>query len=65
MVKVYLSRKGCEYSEFNVSENREALKELVTKGYRSTPVTGIGEENVVGYSPTKIDEALEAAGLST
>jgi|TARA_B100000686_G_scaffold144769_1_gene152196 glutaredoxin len=65
MVKVYLSRKGFEYTEFNVSENREALKELVTKGYRSTPVTVIGEENVVGYSPAKIDEALEAAGLST
>ena len=65
MVKVYLSRKGFEYTEFNVSENREALKELVTKGYRSTPVTVMGEENVVGYSPTKIDEALEAAGLST
>ena len=60
MVKVYLSRKGFEYTEFNVSENREALKELVTKGYRSTPVTVIGEENVVGYSPTKLDEALEA-----
>ena len=65
MVKVYLSRKGFEYTEFNVSENREALKELVTKGYRSTPVTVIGGENVVGYSPAKIDEALEAAGLST
>ena len=65
MVKVYLSRKGFEYTEFNVSENREALKELVTKGHRSTPVTVIGEENVVGYSPAKIDEALEAAGLST
>ena len=65
MVKVYLSRKGFEYTEFNVSDNREALKELVTKGYRSTPVTVIGEENVVGYSPAKIDEALEAAGLST
>ena len=64
MVKVYLSRKGFEYTEFNVSENREALKELVTKGYRSTPVTVIGEENVVGYSPTKIDEALEAACFS-
>ena len=64
MVKVYLSRKGFEYTEFNVSENREALKELVTKGYRSTPVTVIGAENGVGYRPTKIDEALEAAGFS-
>ena len=65
MVKVYLSRKGFEYTEHNVSLDRDALKELVTKGYRSTPVTVIGNENVVGYSPSKIDEALEAAGFST
>ena len=64
MVKVYLSRKGFEYTEFNVSENREALKELVTKGYRSTPVTVIRYENVLGYSPTKIHEALEAGCFS-
>ena len=65
MVKVYLSRKGFEYTEHNVSLDRVALKELVSKGYRSTPVTVIGEENVVGYSPSKIDEALEMAGLSS
>ncbi len=65
MVKVYLSRKGFEYTEHNVSLDREALKELVSKGYRSTPVTVIGEENVVGYNPSKIDEALEMAGLSS
>ena len=65
MVKVYLSRKGFEYTEHNVSLDREALKELVSKGYRSTPVTVIGEEKVVGYSPAKLDEALEAAGLSS
>ena len=65
MVKVYLSRKGFEYTEHNVSVDRDALKELVPKGYRSTPVTVIGNENVVGYSPSKIDEALESAGFST
>ena len=64
MVKVYLSPKGFEYTEHNVSLDREALKELVSKGYRSTPVTVIGEEKVVGYSPSKIDEALDTAGFS-
>jgi hypothetical protein len=34
-------------------------------GYRSTPVTVIGEEKVVGYSPAKLDEALEAAGFTS
>jgi glutaredoxin len=63
MVKVYLSRKGFEYTEHNVSTDRDSLKDLVSMGYRSTPVTVIGEEKVVGYSPAKLDEALEAAGL--
>ena len=65
MVKVYLSRKGFEFTEHNVSTDRESLKDLVSMGYRSTPVTVIGEEKVVGYSPAKLDEALEAAGLSS
>jgi glutaredoxin len=63
MVKVYLSRKGFEYTEHNVSTDRDSLKDLISMGYRSTPVTVIGEEKVVGYSPAKLDEALEAAGL--
>tara|TARA_B100000686_G_scaffold56027_1_gene60340 strand:- start:110 stop:307 length:198 start_codon:yes stop_codon:yes gene_type:complete len=65
MVKVYLSRKGFEFTEHNVSTDRESLKDLVSMGYRSTPVTVIGEEKVVGYSPAKLDDALEAAGLSS
>ena len=65
MVKVYLSRKGFEYTEYNVSTDRDSLKDLVSMGYRSTPVTVIGEEKVVGYSPAKLDEALEAAGLAS
>ncbi|MDE0744768.1 MAG: hypothetical protein DK303_000933 [Chloroflexi bacterium] len=65
MVKVYLSRKGFEYTEHNVSTDRDSLKDLVSMGYRSTPVTVIGEEKVVGYSPAKLDEALEAAGLAS
>ena len=65
MVKVYLSRKGFEFTEHNVSTDRESLIDLVSMGYRSTPVTVIGEEKVVGYSPAKLDDALEAAGLSS
>ena len=65
MVKVYVSRKGFEYTEHNVSTDRDSLKDLVSMGYRSTPVTVIGEEKVVGYSPAKLDEALEAAGLAS
>ena len=62
MVKVYLSRKGVPFTEYNVSTDREALKRLVGMGYRTTPVTVIGDERLIGYSPSSIDEALAAAG---
>ena len=64
MVKVYLSRKGVPFTEYNVSTDREALKRLVDMGYRTTPVTVIGDERLIGYSPSSIDEALAAAGAT-
>ena len=65
MVKVYLSRKGVAFTEYNVSTDRDGLKALVAMGYRTTPVAVIGDERIVGYNPSKIDTALEAAGVST
>ncbi len=62
MVKVYLSRKGVPFTEHNVSLDDEATKFLLAAGYSSTPVTFIGEQQVVGYKPKDIDAALAAAG---
>ena len=62
MVKVYLSRKGLEFTERNVSEDDAARDDLLAMGLRSTPVTVIGDQNVVGYSPPKLEAALKAAG---
>ncbi len=62
MVKVYLSRKGLEFTERNVSEDDAARDALLALGLRSTPVTVIGDQNVVGYSPPKLEAALKAAG---
>ena len=62
MVKVYLSRKGLEFTERNVSEDDAARDALLALGLRSTPVTVIGDQNVVGYSPPKLEAALKAVG---
>ena len=64
MVKVYLSRKGVEFDDFNVSTDRNALKNMISMGYRTTPITVIGDNKVVGYSPAKLDKALQAAGIA-
>ena len=63
MVKVYLSRKGLSYQEKNVSLDADARQEVLDLGHRTTPVTTIGSQKVVGYSPPKLDEALKAEGL--
>ena len=62
MVKAYLSRKGIAFTERNVSEDDDARESLMAMGLRSTPVTVIGGQNVVGYSPPKLEAALKAAG---
>ena len=64
MVKVYLSQKGVEFTDYNISTDREALKNLIDMGYRTTPLTVIGDEKIIGYSPAKIDEALKLVGIA-
>ena len=64
MVKVYLSRKGIPFIERNVSQDAEAKDDLLGLGHRSTPVTVIDGLKVVGYSPPKLDAALEEAGAA-
>ena len=63
MVKVYLSRKEIPFTERNVSLDEDARKDLLSMGHRSTPVTVINDQKVVGYSPPKLDEALQTAGI--
>ena len=58
MVKAYLSRKGIQFTERNVSTDTQALQDLVSLGYRTTPVTVINKENVVDYNLNKLDIAL-------
>ena len=64
MVKVYLSRKGIPFDEYNISHDRDALQRLVGLGFRTTPVTFIGDETIVGYTPAKLDSALAASGIA-
>ena len=63
MVKVYLSQKGLEFTERNVSLDEKAREDLLSLGYRSTPVTVINDQKVVGYSPPNLEQALQAAGI--
>ena len=56
--KSWLKRQGHEYSEKNVSQDRAYASELVSLGYRVTPVTVVDGTAVIGFNPNKLQELL-------
>ena len=58
MVKGYLSLRGIEFVDKNVSVDMEGRTELLTMVFDSTPVTVIGDRQLVGFDVKEIDDAL-------
>ena len=56
--KSWLNRHEIEFEERNISESNDNHASLLKMGYRVTPVTLIGENAIVGFNPTKLEEAL-------
>jgi len=54
----FLSQKGVQFVEKNVRADQAALKELIDRGFQSTPVTIIDGQSVVGFDQAKIMELL-------
>lgn len=59
-VKEFLSREGYTFRDRNVEEDDEAYAELLARGWRSVPVTVIGDRVVVGFRPEALRAALDA-----
>lgn len=60
MAKDYFKENNISYEEYNVSENPQARKELMKKGYMSVPVIVIEGEEVVGFDKHRIEKLLES-----
>jgi hypothetical protein len=63
-VKGFLSLRNVEYVEKNVSTDLDGRAELVAMGYDSTPVTVIGDRQLIGFNSVLIDKALAELGPS-
>ena len=61
-MKELLSRTGVRFTAKNVDEDDGAYDELIARGFRSVPVTIIGDRAIAGYDPDALKAAL--AGLS-
>jgi len=60
-VKEFLSREGVPFTARNVDEDEAAYDELIARGYRTVPITIVGDRVVKGFDPAALAEAIEAA----
>ena len=61
MAKQYLSSKGVQYEDVDVSRDRARAMEMVEKsGQMGVPVISIDSEVVIGFQPEAFDALLAA-----
>jgi glutaredoxin len=61
-VKEFLSRAGHPFTVRVVDEDDAAYDALLRMGYRTVPVTLIGDQVITGFDPAALTRALAAAG---
>ena len=55
LAKEYFSSKGVTYQDFDVSQDRQALEEMVKiSGQMGLPITVINNEVIVGFDRAKL-----------
>ena len=59
-MKEFLSRAGVPFTAHNVDEDDRAYDDLVGRGFRTIPVTIIGDQVVRGYDVDALKAALAA-----
>ena len=57
-MKELLSREGVPFTAYNIDEDDRAYDELLARGWRTVPVTVIGERVIKGFNPVEIAEAI-------
>jgi glutaredoxin len=57
-VKALLSRDGVPFTAYNVDEDERAYDELIARGWRSVPVTVIGDQVIKGYDVAALEAAI-------
>ena len=57
-MKELLSREGVPFTAHNVDEDQAAYDELIARGWRTVPVTVIGERVLKGFNPVELADAI-------
>jgi glutaredoxin len=57
-VKELLSRAGVSFTSTNVDEDERAYEALRARGFRTVPVTVIGDRVIAGFDPVALADAI-------
>lgn len=55
----FLEDRGVAFTEHDVSQDPDALEEIASRGYMSTPVTRIGEHWIAGFKRKQFERLLD------
>jgi glutaredoxin len=58
-VKEFLSQAGVPFMALNVDDDLEAYDRLIAMGFRTVPVTLVGDIAVAGFDPEALADALK------
>lgn len=61
-MKEFLSLADVPFVVRDVDDDDGAYEELVSRGWRTVPVTFIGDRAIKGFDPVALREALQAEG---
>jgi glutaredoxin len=59
-VKAWLSQAGVPFTARNVDEDDRAYDELLALGYRTIPVTIVGDQAIKGFDAAALETAIAA-----
>lgn len=62
-VKSFLKARGVTYVERDVQTDEAAMAELRARGYAATPLTLVGDVEVLGMNRQKLEAALGASPM--
>jgi glutaredoxin len=62
--KEFLSQKGMEFVAKNILEDHQAMQDLLNLGIKTTPVTLIDDEIIIGFDREKREKIERLLGIS-
>lgn len=58
-VKEFLSQKGIDFTDRDITQNGQALAEFSDLGYMTTPVVMMDGEVIAGFDRERLEQLLE------